>query len=311
MKRLFLMLLFILLLFPVKLSFAQFEVDACYNYHSAGDYQRAIEFGKMAVERYPRNVAAYVCLGASYYKIGELKLALEAMKRAESLATSKKDLMVIYNQLGNIYKMRGDLDSALLYHSRELSLSRELGNKRGEAIALGNIAGIYDKKGELDKALEYYELSLRLKTEDKDKAPTYNNIAIIYLKKGDYKKAIEYLEKAIEIGIRVGNYHGVAQWMLNLGEIYRRAKEFSKAEETLKEGLTRIQRIGDKYWEAGAYKYLGWLYRDMGRTALAKKYFTKAFELYKSIGAESAVEEVRSFLSEFDTPKPLIPLRRD
>jgi tetratricopeptide (TPR) repeat protein len=49
-----------------------------------------------------------------------------------------------------------------------------------QASALNNIAGIYLNKGELDKALGYYEESLRLQTDEKEKATTYNNIAIIY-----------------------------------------------------------------------------------------------------------------------------------
>jgi tetratricopeptide (TPR) repeat protein len=69
----------------------------------------------------------------------------------------------------------------------------------------------------LDKALGYYEESLRLQTDEKEKAPTYNNIALIYDKKGNYQKAVEYFKKAIEIGERYGDYHGVSSGNLTLG----------------------------------------------------------------------------------------------
>ncbi len=225
------------------------------------------------------------------------------MKQAERLATSKDDLALIYNRLGIIYKSKGNLDNALLYHSRHLSLSREFGDKKGEAIALNNIAIIYEKTGELDKALDYYEQSLRLQRDEKEKATTYNNIALIYYKKGDYEKAIRYLKDAIEIGMRAGNYHGVARWMLNLGDTYREAKDFSRAEETLREGLTRILKIGDKYWEAAAYQYFGWLYQDMGNIKLARDYFTKAYELFNSIGAKANAEDVLFSLLGLDLQK--------
>jgi tetratricopeptide (TPR) repeat protein len=68
-------------------------------------------------------------LGGSYIAIGEFNLALEHMKRAESLTSNKKDLMYIYNQIGMIYHRMGYLDDALLYHSRSLSLARELGDR--------------------------------------------------------------------------------------------------------------------------------------------------------------------------------------
>jgi tetratricopeptide (TPR) repeat protein len=65
-----------------------------------------------------------------------------------------------------------------------------------QAAVLNNIAGmIYRNKGELDKALGYYEESLRLQTDEKEKATTYNNIAIIYVDKGELSKGCGILPK--------------------------------------------------------------------------------------------------------------------
>ena len=86
------LLTFALLVFLSLLAFAQPEVDACYNFHKAGDYRRAIEAGKRAVQKYPNNKDAHFCLGASYRMVGEFKLALEHMKRAERLTSNKEDL---------------------------------------------------------------------------------------------------------------------------------------------------------------------------------------------------------------------------
>jgi len=284
MRKAFSLLFIILSLFAFKnFAFAQSEVNACYNFYKAGDYKRAIEAGKRAVQKYPNNLDAHFCLGASYIAIGEFKLALKHMKRAESLASNKEDLMDIYNQVGIIYYKMGYLDDALFYYSRSLSLARDLGNKSMQASVLNNIAVIYRNKGELDKALGFYEESLKLETDEKEKATTYNNIAIIYVNKGDYQKAVEYLQKAIEIGERYGDYHGVSQTKLNLGELYRRMKDYEKAEKYILEGLEGVKKVGDKYWEAYGYKYLGWLYRDKGDKRTAKDYLTRAYNLYKSI----------------------------
>jgi tetratricopeptide (TPR) repeat protein len=218
MRRALSLLFIILSLLVFKnLAFAQPEVDACFNFYDARDYKRAIEAGKRAVQKYSNNPAAHFCLGISYIAIGEFKLALEHMKRAESLTSNKEDLMYIYNQIGMIYYRMGYLDDALLYFNRSLSLARGLGDRRTQAAVLSNIAVIYDAKGELDKALSYYEESLRLTTDEKAKVPTYSNIALIYVKKGNYQKAVEYLKKAMEIGERYGDYHRVSVMKLNLG----------------------------------------------------------------------------------------------
>jgi len=174
MKKAFSLLFIILSLLAFKnFAFAQPEVDACYNFRKAGDYRRAIEAGRVAVQKYPNNIDAHYCLGISYRMVGEFKLALEHMKRAESLTSNKEELMYIYNQIGLIYDSMGYLDDALLYYSRSLSLARDLGNKSMQASVLNNIAGIYDNKGELDKALGYYEESIRLETDEKEKGKGY------------------------------------------------------------------------------------------------------------------------------------------
>jgi tetratricopeptide (TPR) repeat protein len=270
------------------------EVDACENFYKARDYRRAIEAGKVAVEKEPNNLKAHYCLGISYHAIGKFKLALEHMKRAESLTSDKKDLMYIYNQIGEIYYRMGYLDDALRYLSRSLRLARDLGDRRMQASVLINIANIYSDKNKLDKALGYYEESLRLTTDEKAKAPIYSNIAIIYSKKGDYQKAVEYFQKAIEIGERYGDYHRASQTKLNLGDTYREMRDYKKAEKYIFEGLEGVKKVGDKYWEATGYKYLGWLYEDKGDKKTAKDYLTRAYNLYKSIGAEGDAEKVLS-----------------
>ncbi|MBX0311089.1 MAG: tetratricopeptide repeat protein, partial [Sulfurihydrogenibium sp.] len=225
-KALSIFFLLLSLLAFKNIAYAETPIDACWNFNKAGDYKRAIEAGKLAVKKDPNSVGAYYCLGNAYYNVGELKLAYENMKKAESLTNNKKDLMYIYNQIGLILEKMGYLDDALLYYSRSLSLAKDLGNTAAQANLLNNIAGIYKNKGELDKALSYYEESLSLKTNEKDKAPTYNNIAIIYYKKGDYQKAIEYYQKAIEIDEKYGDYHDASKWKLNLGDTYRKMKDY-------------------------------------------------------------------------------------
>ncbi|WP_299228511.1 tetratricopeptide repeat protein [Sulfurihydrogenibium sp.] len=283
-----------------NIAYAETPIDACWNFNKAGDYKRAIEAGKLAVKKYPKNPDAYRCLGEAYYNIGELKLAYENMKKAESLKNNKKDLMYIYNQIGLILYNMGYLDDALLYYSRSLSLAKDLGNTDMQTALLNNIAMIYDDKGELDKALSYYEESLNLTTNEKDKTSIYNNIALIYSEKGDYQKAVEYFQKAIEIAEKYGDYHKGSMLKLNLGDTYRKMKDYENAEKYLSEGLEGVKKVGDKYWEAMGYGLFGWLYIDKGDKKTAKEYFTRAYNLFKSIGAEGYAQSVLNEMKELD-----------
>jgi tetratricopeptide (TPR) repeat protein len=299
-KALSIFFLLLSLLAFKNIAFAKTPIDACWNFNDAGDYKRAIEAGKLAVKKYPKNPEAYRCIGEAYYNIGDLKLAYENMKKAESLTNNKEILMYIYNVIGLILHSMGYLDDALLYHSKSLSLAKDLGNTVMQAATLNNIALIYYNEGELDKALSYYEKSLSLKTNEKYKASTYNNIANIYDKKGDYQKAVEYFQKAIEIAEKYGDYHRVSSVKLNLGNTYRKMKDYKHAEKYLSEGLEGVKKVGDKYWEATGYVYLAWLYRDKGDKKTAREHFTRAYNLFKSIGAEGYAQGVLNDIKELD-----------
>ncbi len=109
---------------------------------------------------------------------------------------------------------------------------------------------------------------------------------------------MEYFQKAIETSERYGDYHQTSITKLNLGDTYRKMKDYEKAEKYLLEGLEGVKKVGDKYWEAIGYKYLGWLYTDKGDKKTAKDYLTRAYNLFKSLGAEGNAMEVLSAILE-------------
>jgi hypothetical protein len=69
------------------------------------------------------------------------------------------------------------------------------------------------------------------------------------------------------------------------------------------EGLEGVKKVGDKYGEAVAYYYLGWLYIDKGDKKTAKDYLTRAYNLFKSIGAEGNAIGVLSDIQKLEEKK--------
>jgi tetratricopeptide (TPR) repeat protein len=117
---------------------------------------------------------------------------------------------------------------------------------------------------------------------------------------------VEYFQKAIEIDRGYGDYHRVSTSKLNLGNTYREMKDYEKAEKYILEGLEGVKKVGDKYWEAYGYKYLGLLCTDKQDKKTAKDYLTRAYNLYKSIGVEEDAEEVLSKMQELEEKKVAI-----
>ncbi len=278
MKKLLFALLF------VWSSVFAINEELCRSLVNAGDYSRAVQVGQELIRRNPNSYGAHLCLTRAYYQVGDFQKSLEHAKALERLASNDEELSTAYNRLGLVYWKLGDLDTALMYHMRELSLSRKMGDRRGEATALNNIAVIYNRKGDYQKALEYYMRSLELVNDPREKAPTLNNIGIVYDKLGDYKNAERYLKQAIELAEKSGDFHGAGRWMLNLGDTYRKMKNYKLAEELLSEGLERIKRVGDSYWEFGGYNYFTYLYYDMRDYKKSLEYAYMAYELGRRMG---------------------------
>lgn len=265
------------------------SINACFNFLKAQDYPRAMEESAalLKIKKLSRENERYahLCRGRAFKDTGQFKAALPELQRVEALSRSQEELAVAYFWLGGVYGNMDDLANAGLYHNRALQYARSMGDKNRESAALHNLATIYTKKDDPGKALEYYQQSLDLMDKEEDKATTYNNMALIYLDRGDSAKAIETNQKAVDISRRAGNYQNLAQFQLNLGDIYRSAKEYAKAEENLAAGLEGAQKIGDRDWEAMGYKYLGWLREDQGQLTDALASLRKATAIYRETGA--------------------------
>jgi len=283
-----------LLIFALLLPMVAFSnaIVNCAIFLNVGDFRRAVEEGKRAVKLYPKNSFAHYCLGSAYYLLGLLDQALESLKKAEKLETRKEDLMYIYNDIGAVLHRKGDLDEALEHYMKSLSIARDLGERRMQAILLSNIGSIYRYKGDTDRALFYYTKSLELHESEEDKAATYNNIATLYYDRGDYKKAEEFLKKALVAFELAGDLRGSGQVLINLGDLYRKMGKYDLAREKLEEGIKRLERVGDVYMTAAGYETLGILEKRLGRYEKALEFFKRARELYIRAGAFRKAQEV-------------------
>ncbi len=282
-----------------SLSYAITDLQACFNQFNAGNYKLAVFYGQKAVKEYPASPTAYYCLGKAYSRTGQITKAIESLKKASSYTSNDRYLMYIYNWLGSEYESQGDDSNALFYDSKSLKLAEQLGNNNVEYSDLNNIADVFHDKGYDAKALLYYKKALELVHGKVTTGAIYNNIAMIYEDTHHYKKAIKYFQTAINIDDRYGRYLSGAEDMLNLGDAYRRIKDFKDAKFYFDSGLERMKKVGNKDGEGLGYGYLGLYYRDIGNKILARKYFTKALNIFRSIGDYVDVSATLKYLSSF------------
>ena len=76
------------------------------------------------------------------------------------------DVANTYNNIGIVYRNKGDLENALLQHQRALEIrTRVYGQEHPDvATSCNNIGIVYKEKGDLENALLQYQRALEIRT---------------------------------------------------------------------------------------------------------------------------------------------------
>ena len=187
----------------------------------------ALEAYQKATEVWPDDIRAWNQLGRLYMRTGQLEQAIEAYsiigKLAETIDEVSNATSVSLSSLGDVHRIRGELDEAVEMHEKSLALNTELGFKGGVANDYANLGNVHSIRGELDEAVEMYEKSLALDTELGDKegmANQYSNLGNVHRIRGELDEAVEMHEKALALFIELGHKEGMAIQYNNMGNVY-------------------------------------------------------------------------------------------
>jgi tetratricopeptide (TPR) repeat protein len=69
------------------------------------------------------------------------------------------------SKLGAAYQKEGDFSKAIEYFEQAINLSREMGDRKAEAIIISNLGSVYENQGDLVHAVELYEHALLISKE--------------------------------------------------------------------------------------------------------------------------------------------------
>ena len=204
-----------------------------------------------------------------------------------------EDEGILLLTLAMIYEKLFKYVEAEKLYEKAISITREFGDRKGEAAAFGNLAVIFSSLGEYYKAKEYLWKALAITIEIGDRAreaSCYGNLGNVCLSLGEYGKAKEYLEEALAIRIEIGDKKGEAADYGNLGNIFLSRGEYDKAREYHEKALEIRIEIGDRKGEAADYGNLGNIFLSRGEYGKAKEYLEKALEIRIQIGDRKGEE---------------------
>ena len=221
-----------------------------------------------------------------YHDIQLFPIARQYGKQVEALLQEETHGR-IWNNLGLIAKLYGNLDVALVYLEKSKVYSQERKDRKAEGTTLNNISQIYDARGDYATALEYLEQSLAIRREIGDKygeGTTLNNISQIYAARGDYATALEYLEQSLAIRREIGDKYGEGRTLNNISQIYDARGDYATALEYLEQSLAISREIGDKSGEGTTLNNISQIYAARGDYATALEYLEQSLAISREIG---------------------------
>lgn len=222
-----------------------------------------------------------------YYNIGDYKAAIEKLQEAIKFAFENQiqnTLFDTYNILGMVYLDSGDIELAIQYFKKALSL-KEDNNLKTEQLGnvYNSLGSCYDddldkKTTYLEKALFYWE---KPNTRLQFRASLYGNLGFCYCEKGQFDLGESYLKKAETLSKKVGlkNNQSIAILYNSMGLCRKLQKDYTKAIDLQKKAILTFSEDPTSKHPilAQFYKNLGQTYFEAGNQANAIRTIKKSF----------------------------------
>lgn len=203
---------------------AQAQLELARAQAAAGQGDAARTRLQALARRDPDDPRVWFELGKQSILAGDAAKAVDDyLLRAQLLFRRGRDLAgeaETVNALGVGYGRLGQSKAAEEQYTRAVQLRTQVGNRRGVATSLRNLAGIVSLRGDFQAASAHLDQARALYQALGDRgglAATYNEAGLLAEERGDYPRALQAFRDALQAWQQVGNARGTAQTYNNIG----------------------------------------------------------------------------------------------
>jgi len=169
------------------------------------------------------------------------------------------------------------LHKAIELYEQALQINREIGDRRGEGITLGNIGQAFFALGEGRKAIDFYNEHLKFAREVGDRRGEGNalgNIGQALAASGDLHRAIDFYNEHLKLAREVGDRRGEGNALAGLGDVNYFLGEYRKSVELYQQSLSIVREIDNRRTELK-------ILNNLGRVSVLLNELPKAIEYGK------------------------------
>jgi tetratricopeptide (TPR) repeat protein len=239
--------------------------------------------------------------GIACYNKGCYQESLEYFFKAHELFVASDQLSGVamsLNNIGNVYRITGDVDSALLFFDEAFAIYSDMDDPLGGVQVLSNkVAALVD-----GNRIEQGEKVLSIAEEMARKnrllfAPLLKNKGIMLIKQAEYMRAEEVLQRALS-NTDPENLLEFGAVNFALGKLMFETQRYEKAVGFFKTALTADRQTGLNKSIADDLYAIGSAYLKLGKGELAVNFLKRCVEIYALMGNHKNVQNIMKKLEK-------------
>lgn len=172
-------------------------------------------------------------------------------------------LLLTSLSLSAVFRLLRQLDTALSFHSQELTVRKDIGDQQGECRALGHLAAVHMALGDYATTFQCYEAQLGLAQGLRDtrlEAQVHGNMGITKMNMGVFEEAIGYFEQQLAMLQQLSGTESMldrGRAYGNLADCYDALGDYEEAIQYYEKYLTMAQSLNHVQDQEKAYRGLG------------------------------------------------------
>jgi tetratricopeptide (TPR) repeat protein len=229
------------------------------QHFTRGEYAKALEHAARMRALYEELgdrwgiAAAHTAVALVSHTRGDYDAAMKdygaALTILRELGGNDAGVAYLLNNMGDVYRLRGDNKRALELFGESLKMEERMGRKLKVAGVLNNMGIAHRNSGQIKEALEVYERSLAISGElnnKRDMGGTLNNIGVIHSQQGRHEEALSHYQKSLVYFEEIGFKRGVAITLTSIGHSYKELGKREQAAEYYRRAVKLQEELGNK-----------------------------------------------------------------
>jgi predicted ATPase len=203
--------------------------------------------------------------------------------------------------IGRLARAQGDLDEAERHHGTALELSRNLGDRRLEALATKDLGVVELERAHFGEAHELFDQALEMARDIGDQvceAEALNNLGVLARFEDDWATSRIRVEEALDLFTKLDDRQGIARGLMNLGTAHRGLSMFDEAIDLYKKSLKAWDEVGGRWMIAECIEHIALINAYRGNITEAALMLGATERMRDSIGAPWSGSE-RDLMEEY------------